>query len=111
MTHLLFKYYVSVTFPDEATSVPHEPHIETYTICHVIIVYTMPKRDARSDRQWDRIPDRVETDRGSGDQRRRCDGHKRNPENELEAHPSNGGSNLQFHEMTPAIGISSRKEK
>jgi hypothetical protein len=41
----------------------------------------------------------------------RCDGHKRNPENELEAHPSNGGSNLQFHEMTPAIGISSRKEK
>jgi hypothetical protein len=28
-----------------------------------------------------------------------------------EAHPSNGGINQQFHEMTPAIGISSRKEK
>jgi hypothetical protein len=28
-----------------------------------------------------------------------------------EDHPSNGGINLQFHDMTPAIGISSREEK
>jgi hypothetical protein len=28
-----------------------------------------------------------------------------------EAHPSNGGISLQFHEMTPAIGISASTEK